>query len=114
MALISPEMIRSQAEAMPNTGTSVASSPDLESTEVWRFEPQTPRAETPMTEEDSDSCIESPKLQFVKTTAERAPSTVFLTKLPLFQPRLSITREEAFELSYQRARVLNKHYGEYG
>jgi hypothetical protein len=48
----------------------------------------------------------------VETAEEPTPSTVPLTKLSLFQPRLTITREEAFELSYQRARVLNRHYGE--
>ncbi|TIA07785.1 hypothetical protein D6C80_09591 [Aureobasidium pullulans] len=52
-------------------------------------------------------------LTFQDRTLEQAKtsSTIYLTKLPLFQPRLDATREEAFELSYQRAKALNDHYG---
>ncbi|KAL6897687.1 hypothetical protein GGI43DRAFT_424034 [Trichoderma evansii] len=101
----------SQTELFPKTGAPVTSSPDLESTEVWRSEPQTPMVGTSKTEVSSDSFIGSPRLELVASAKEPTPSTIPLTKLPLFQPRLSITREEAFEISYQRAQVLNKHYG---
>lgn len=103
----------SQEKVLPKGEASVTSSPDPESAEVCRFESQVPRAETPMTEVDSDSYMSSSKLDFVETANDLTPSTVPLTKLPLFQPRLSITREEAFEISYQRAQVLNRHYSEY-
>jgi acyl-CoA oxidase len=43
--------------------------------------------------------------------AEATPSTVPLTSLPIFQPRETKTREEAFEISYKRAQILNEHYG---
>ncbi|KAI0485179.1 hypothetical protein GGR56DRAFT_669667 [Xylariaceae sp. FL0804] len=85
-----------------------------------------PGAETPLTEPDSCE-YEQPKvdidlpavpwdanpptLAHPENVEEKAPSTIPLTKLPLFQPRLSLSREEAFELSYQRARALNEHYG---
>ena len=42
---------------------------------------------------------------------EATPSTVPLTNLPIFQSRETKTREEAFEISYKRAQILNEHYG---
>ncbi|KAL9471057.1 hypothetical protein ACSS6W_008998 [Trichoderma asperelloides] len=110
MTHILPDIMMSQEKAFPEREMSVTSSPDPESAEVCRFESQVPRADTPMTEVDSDSYMSSSKLDFVDTAKDLTPSTVPLTKLPLFQPRLSITREEAFEISYQRAQVLNRHY----
>lgn len=113
MTHILPDIMMSQEKAFPEREMSVTSSPDPESAEVCRFESQVPRADTPMTEVDSDSYMSSSKLDFVDTAKDLTPSTVPLTKLPLFQPRLSITREEAFEISYQRAQVLNRHYRGY-
>lgn len=114
MTLISADIIMPQAELFSQTEALVTSSPDLESTEVWRSEHQTPMVGTPMTEVSLDSYMGSPTLELVESAKEATPSTITLTKLPLFQPRLSITREEAFEISYQRAQVLSKHYGENG
>ena len=44
-------------------------------------------------------------------SSDVAPSTVPLTSLPIFQPRETKSREEAFEVSYKRAQILNEHYG---
>ena len=41
---------------------------------------------------------------------EDSESTLSLANSPLFRPRYSITREEAFRLSYERAAAINKHY----
>ncbi|KAF5578571.1 acyl dehydrogenase NM domain protein [Fusarium subglutinans] len=43
--------------------------------------------------------------------AEVTSSTAPLTSFPIFEPRQTTSRKEAFELSYIRAKALNVHYG---
>ena len=42
---------------------------------------------------------------------DELPSIIPLMTLPLFQPKYGATREEIFRLSYQKAAVINQHYG---
>lgn len=111
------EITRSEADLYTNeTTTPEPTTPIAHNVESWTFGTPVPRSETPMTELDSSSQashLNSPKQERsdYDLVEERGSSTVSLAKLPLFQPRLSITRAEAFELSYRRAKALNKHYG---
>lgn len=110
-----PETTISEAEESTDQSTTPEpTTPVVQNGENWTFDTPAPRSGTPMTELDSSSQSSystSPKREALEDTKGGAPSTVPLTKLPLFQPRLSITRGEAFNLSYQRAQALNKHYG---
>lgn len=42
---------------------------------------------------------------------DELPSTIPLITLPLFQPKYGATREETFQLAYQKAAAINQHYG---
>ncbi|MCJ1306634.1 hypothetical protein MMC25_000277 [Agyrium rufum] len=100
---------------------SAPTTPEMNNIEIGQFEDRTSGTETPLTELDSsdndspkfklDSSGTGPREATEERAPERAPSTIPLLELPIFDPRLIPTREEAFELSYQRARVLNQHYG---
>ena len=57
-----------------------------------------------------------PNLRTAMGSLEQAPedasSTISLANSPLFRPKKSSTREDAFRLSYERAVAINKHYSQ--